>query len=51
MPGLRYLFARFLPRVRAAVGEEAVRRMLVGNPARWLAWSPRDGGAEGAAAG
>lgn len=48
MPGLRYLFVRFLPRVRAAVGAAAVRRMLVGNPARWLAWSPRDTGADDA---
>ena len=38
MPGLRYLFDRFVPRVRAAVGDAAADRMLVDNPARWLAW-------------
>ncbi|MFI6345576.1 phosphotriesterase [Streptomyces sp. NPDC050560] len=40
MPGLRYLFDRFVPRVRAAVGEAATRQILVTNAARWLAWHP-----------
>lgn len=38
MPGLDYTFRRFLPRVRAAIGDEAADRVTKGNPARWLAW-------------
>jgi predicted metal-dependent phosphotriesterase family hydrolase len=40
MPGLAYLFDRFLPRVRTAVGDAATERLLVANPARWLSWEP-----------
>jgi phosphotriesterase-related protein len=36
MPGLAYLGDRYLPRLRALVGEEAVDRMLIANPARLL---------------
>lgn len=39
MPGLAYLGERYLPRLRALVGDAAVERMLVGNPARLLALS------------
>lgn len=37
MPGLAYLGERYLPRLRSSVGDEAVERMLVANPARLLA--------------
>lgn len=40
MPGLDYLPARFVPRVAEAGGAELVRRFLVDNPARLLAWTP-----------
>jgi phosphotriesterase-related protein len=40
MPGLAYLFDRFVPRVRAAVGDAATEQLLVTNPARWLSWEP-----------
>ncbi len=40
MPGLGYLFTRFVPRVRAAVGEVSTDTVLRANPARWLAWKP-----------
>jgi phosphotriesterase-related protein len=40
MPGLAYLFERFVPRVRRAVGEAALGSVLVTNPARWLSWDP-----------
>ncbi len=33
-PGLRYLMDRFVPRVRARLGDDAVERILVANPAR-----------------
>lgn len=36
MPGLAYLGERYLPRLRALVGDDAVDRMLVANPARLL---------------
>ncbi len=36
MPGLAYLGERYLPRLRTAVGDDAVDRMLVANPARLL---------------
>ncbi|MBT2483679.1 MULTISPECIES: phosphotriesterase [unclassified Microbacterium] len=39
MPGLAYLGERYLPRLRAAVGDEAVDRMLAANPARLLTLS------------
>jgi phosphotriesterase-related protein len=40
MPGLAYLFDRFVPRVRAAVGDAGLASVLVANPARWLSWDP-----------
>jgi phosphotriesterase-related protein len=40
MPGLAYLFDRFVPRLRAAVGDAALRAVLADNPARWLSWEP-----------
>jgi phosphotriesterase-related protein len=40
MPGLGYLFERFVPRVRQAVGDAAVDGILVANAARWLSWEP-----------
>jgi phosphotriesterase-related protein len=40
MPGLAYLFERFVPRVRQALGDAALETLLVGNPARWLSWEP-----------
>ncbi|MEO3926191.1 hypothetical protein ABGB07_20310 [Micromonosporaceae bacterium B7E4] len=39
MPGLAYLPDRFLPRLRAHLGPEVVRRIMVDVPARLLAWS------------
>jgi len=36
MPGLAYLGEHYLPRLRDAVGADAVERMLVANPARLL---------------
>ena len=38
MPGLGYLFDRFVPRLRHAVGDAALETLLVTNPARWLSW-------------
>lgn len=38
MPGLAYLFDRFLPRVRVAVGDAATDRIMISNPSRWLRW-------------
>jgi phosphotriesterase-related protein len=40
MPGLGYLFERFVPRVRSAVGDARLASVLVANPARWLSWDP-----------
>jgi phosphotriesterase-related protein len=40
MPGLAYLFDRFVPRLRHAIGAEATTRILSNNPASWLAWAP-----------
>ena len=39
MPGLAYLGERYLPRLRSYIGDEAVERMLVANPARLLTLS------------
>ncbi|WP_309066218.1 phosphotriesterase family protein [Microbacterium sp.] len=39
MPGLGYLGERYLPRLRALIGDDAVDRMLVDNPARLLTLS------------
>ena len=36
MPGLAYLGERYLPRLRSAIGADAVERMLVAGPARLL---------------
>ena len=40
MPGLAYLFDRFVPRARRALGDAALDTLLVANPARWLSWEP-----------
>lgn len=40
MPGLAYLGERYVPRLRALVGDDAVDRMLIANPARLLALRP-----------
>ena len=42
MPGLRYLFDRFVPRLRNEVGDQITDQILIDNPARWLAWSPAE---------
>lgn len=39
MPGLAYLGERYLPRLRAVIGDHAVERMLIANPARLLTLS------------
>ena len=36
-PGLRYLMSRFVPRLRRRIGDDAVHRILVENPARAFA--------------
>jgi 5-phospho-D-xylono-1,4-lactonase len=41
MPGLAYLFDRFVPRLRQAIGDDALGSVLVANPARWLSWEPQ----------
>lgn len=41
MPGLGHLGARYLPRLRSAIGDDAVARMLVTTPARLLALGHR----------
>jgi predicted metal-dependent phosphotriesterase family hydrolase len=41
MPGLAYLFDRFVPRVRSAVGDDTTDRILRRTPARWLTWATR----------
>jgi predicted metal-dependent phosphotriesterase family hydrolase len=45
-PGMRYLMAVFVPRLRRRIGDEAVERILVSNPARAFAL---DGDAEAGA--
>lgn len=40
MPGLAYLGARYLPRLRERIGDEAVDRMLVDHPRALLALAP-----------
>jgi phosphotriesterase-related protein len=40
MPGLAYLFDRFVPRLRGEVGDDVTTRILATNPAAWLTWSP-----------
>jgi predicted metal-dependent phosphotriesterase family hydrolase len=39
MPGLAYLGRRFVPRVRATVGDEVTGQLLETNPQRWLTWT------------
>jgi phosphotriesterase-related protein len=39
-PGMRYLLGTFVPRLERRVGAEAVRRILVDNPARAFALAP-----------
>jgi predicted metal-dependent phosphotriesterase family hydrolase len=39
-PGLRYLLGAFVPRLRRRLGEDAVERILVANPARLFAMQP-----------
>ncbi|WP_449283415.1 phosphotriesterase family protein [Leucobacter sp.] len=39
IPGLSYLGRVFVPRLRARIGDEAMDRVLVRNPAEWLTWS------------
>ena len=39
-PGLRHLLADFVPRLRERIGDEAVDRILVGNPARTFSLAP-----------
>ncbi|OAN34818.1 phosphotriesterase family protein [Microbacterium sp. H83] len=51
MPGLGYLGERYLPRLRDAVGDDAVDRMLVANPARLLSLSAAPGPVPGSAPG
>jgi hypothetical protein len=36
-PGLAYLFATFVPRLRRRIGETATDAILVANPARFYA--------------
>jgi predicted metal-dependent phosphotriesterase family hydrolase len=38
MPGLGYLGRRFVPRLRAMVGDEVTGQLLESNPQRWLTW-------------
>lgn len=42
LPGMDYLPRRFVPRVRAAGGQTLVDCVLVENPARFLAFAPRE---------
>ncbi|WP_348789948.1 aryldialkylphosphatase [Leifsonia sp. NPDC080035] len=39
MPGVAYLGERYVPRMRRRIGDAAVDRILIENPARYLAWS------------
>lgn len=43
MPGLAYLGERFVPRLRAAIGDDIVDLVLRANPARLLRWDPPTG--------
>lgn len=42
LPGLEYLGVRFVPRLRARVGDAATDTMVVSNPARYLTWQRKD---------
>jgi 5-phospho-D-xylono-1,4-lactonase len=44
LPGMAYLPQRFVPRLAEMGGEELVRRVLINNPARFLAFAPPQGG-------
>ncbi len=44
-PGLRYLMATFVPRLRRRLGADAVDRILIANPARLYALAPAAGSA------
>jgi len=39
MPGLAYLGARYVPRLRERIGAPATERILAANPQRFLTWS------------
>jgi predicted metal-dependent phosphotriesterase family hydrolase len=39
MPGLDYLGRRFVPRMRALLGDGVSEQVMVHNPARWLTWT------------
>jgi predicted metal-dependent phosphotriesterase family hydrolase len=39
MPGLAYLGARYVPRLRERIGEDAIEQLLVANPQRFLRWA------------
>lgn len=39
-PGMRHLLATFVPRLRRRIGDDAVERILVANPARAFALAP-----------
>ncbi|MET0844261.1 MAG: aryldialkylphosphatase [Mycetocola sp.] len=41
MPGLAYLGERYLPRLAARIGDDAVRGILTANAQRWLSWDAR----------
>lgn len=41
MPGLAYLGERYLPRLVARIGDDAVRGILRANAQRWLTWDVR----------
>jgi len=43
MPELAYLPERFVPRLVERIGRGAVDRLLVTNPAAWLAFEPTAG--------
>jgi predicted metal-dependent phosphotriesterase family hydrolase len=45
-PGLRYLMATFVPRLRRRIGDEATARILETNPARLYAMAPGVGPAD-----
>ena len=44
LSGMAYLPQRFVPRLAEMGGEELVRRILINNPARFLAFAPPQGG-------
>jgi predicted metal-dependent phosphotriesterase family hydrolase len=44
LPGMAYLPRRFVPRLAEIGGEDLVRRILIDNPARFLGFTPPEGG-------